>query len=224
MDAPLPKSGHYTTVANDKMNPPVEKEKQSCPHCAKKVIHLKQHIRNMHAVAPPPPPTPEPELVVVEIVPEPVIVALPPSPPPEKETFAAVAAKVTPPLVAYTPPMFPLYRAPVPGRDSSSVDATRVVNNLFKFTYGACPGRKAEWMLLVALWKDTPERFQISKQHISAGNTVPRITVTVWRDEAHISYAQYHIYMNPSAFATATHIDGHESGISYRLVEFMGKL
>lgn len=218
------KSGYYTTVVNNKMSVSIEKVKQSCPHCEKKVLHLKQHIKNMHTVLPSAPPLPPPTVdLLAAPEPEPIVVAAP-APPPEKETFAAVAAKVIPPMVAYTRPIMPpLFRQPVE-KNIANVDSVRVVNNIFKFGNRANPGKRSEWMLLVALWLDTPERFQITKPHIGAGNTVPRITMTVWRDELRENYCQYHIYMNPSAFAIATHIDGHDSGVSYRLIEFMSKL
>lgn len=179
----------------------------------------------MHAVAPPVP-APEPELVVVEKTPEPEIVVVkeqtpPPSPPPEKETFAAVAAKVPPALVMWKAPAKPSLFSK---GENSVIEPTRVVNNIFKFFTSAKPGRKSEWGLLTTLWQDTPGRFQISKVHSTALDPIPRITITVWRDHAHTAYSIYHVYMNQSAFARASHVDGVDCGIPYRIVDFVDKV
>jgi hypothetical protein len=219
--------------------PVVEKEKQACPHCGKKVLHMKQHVRNMHSVAPPlpplPPPTvdllepePEPELLVVEKTPEPVVVpeeqTPPPSPPPEKETFASVAAKVPPPIVVWKPLAYVFKPGLFAKGENSVIDASRVVNNVFKFVTAALPGRKSEWGLLTSLWQDTPARFQISRVHSTGLDPRPRITITVWRDTSRTTFSIYHIFMNQSAFAKASHVEGLDCGVPYRIVEFVEKV
>jgi hypothetical protein len=104
-----------------------------------------------------------------------------------------------------------------------TLDLERLMKNILKHWIPSVPGRKSEWALLCHLWESAPERFQIKKQHISAMNPLPRVTVTIYRDHKRVSYSQYHVYMDPSAFAQVLYIEGLDSGESYRLVEFTGK-
>ena len=209
--------------------------------CGKHIMHLKAHMKRNHPVekpkeaapvekpiekpivAPPvAPPSPEPEL------PEPV--ALPPTPPPTpKPSFAAVASSNSSASSAFTavlPYKIPKRLSPLPLPSITgerTLDLERLMKNVLKHWRPAVPGRKSEWALLCHLWQSAPERFQIGKQHISAMNPSPRVSVTIYRDHTHVSYSQYHIYMDPSAFAQVLYIEGLDCGESYRIIEFTGK-
>jgi len=212
-------------------------EKETCPQCGKQIMHLKAHIRRNHPVEKPieaapvekpiekpiVAPAPEPEL------PEPVV--LPPTPPPTpkpKPSFAAVASNSSSSsaFTAVLPYKLPKRLSPLPLPSITAerpLDVQRLMKNILKHWRPAVPGRKSEWALLCHLWESAPERFQISKQHISAMNPSPRVSVTIYRDHTHTSYSQYHIYMDPSAFAQVLYIEGHDCGESYRIIEFTGK-
>jgi ssDNA-binding Zn-finger/Zn-ribbon topoisomerase 1 len=175
-----------------------------------------------------PPVAPEPEL------PEPV--ALPPTPPPTPKptpSFAAVVTTVaasnsscSSAFTAVLPYKAPKRLSPLtlPSMTGERpLDYDRFMKNVLRHRNVAMPGRKSEWALLCHLWQSAPEKFQISKQHISSANPNPRVTVTIYRDQSRVVYSQYHIYMNPSAFAQALYIEGHDCGEDYRVVEFTGK-
>jgi len=222
-------------------------EKAECPQCGKHIMHLKAHMKRNHPVekpkeaapvekpiekpivAPPvAPPSPEPEL------PEPV--ALPPTPPPSlkpKPSFAAVVTTVasnsscSSAFTAILPYNAPKRLSPLTLPSMAvkrTLDYDRLMKNVFRHK-NVCRshGRKSEWALLCHLWQSAPEKFQVSDQHSTPSNPHPRVTVTIYRDHAHVIYSQYHIYMDPSAFAQALYVEGHDSGESYRVVEFIGK-
>jgi len=226
-------------------------EKAVCPECGKHIMHLKAHMKRNHPVVKPKEAVPDltidllapsPEQLSIPapvekpiVAPEPELpepVALPPTPPPTpkaRPSFAAVAASNSSSSSAFTavlPYKLPKRLSPLtlPSiTGERALDLDRLMKNVLKHWIPAAPGRKSEWALLCHLWESAPGRFQIKKQHISAGNPNPRVTVTIYRDHKCISYSQYHIYMDPSAFAQVLYIEGLDSGESYRLIEFFGK-
>ena len=226
--------------AHMKRNHPVEKPTEAAPvekhEDAESIVHfppeatklLKEAYTTIIAqqkliVAP----APEPEL------PEPV--ALPPTPPPTpkaRPSFAAVVTAVasnsssSSAFTAVLPYKAPKRLSPLtlPSMTGERpLDLERLMKNIFKHRNVARPGRKSEWALLCHLWQSAPEKFQISKQHISAGNPNPRVTVTIYRDQSRVVYSQYHIYMDPSAFGQALYIEGHCCGEDYTVIAFGGK-
>jgi len=211
-------------------------EKHKCPQCGKAVIHLAKHIKNMHGYNIPPevqaPKVLEPVVEKeAQTPPLPLVEAAAPAKTPPlplveaavKPSFAAAAAAHCPPMPPPLPPGPPPSWECLPKKVDKSVDAMRVVQNIFKYSIRACAGRKSEWFLLVSVWLAQPERFQITPVHTSPTNSRPRITVTVFQDEAHTRYSLYHIHMSMSAFAIASYIEGCDSGTTYKLVELMAQ-
>lgn len=195
-------------------------EKHKCPQCGKAVIHLARHIKNMH------PPVVEAPKVLEPVVAAAVAVKEAQTPPlplvavvAEKPSFAAAAAAHCPPMLPPLPPGPPPSWECLPKKVDKTIDALRIVQNMFQYHMRACAGRKSEWMMLVSVWLAQPERFQISSVHISASDPRSRITVTVFQDKTQTRYSLYHLYLNPSAFAKVTCIEGSDSGITYTLVE-----
>jgi len=215
-------------------------QKKTCPECGKKIIHLAHHVRRNH---------PKPKVVesipdpVIELEisapPTPALSTPPPSPPPLtptppppapiiKPTFATVAATNSdtptppPPASAFT---VVTYKPKKPASPSTLpytkvLDEKRVVRNVLKPHYTAMKGRKTEWNLLTQLWNIDPDLFQISKQHSTPSNPDSRITITIYKDQTHMKYSQYHLYLNPAAFGQVLYIDGNDCGESYKLIDF----
>jgi len=207
-------------------------EKHKCAQCGKAVIHLAKHIRNMH------PPVVEAPKVLEPVVekeaqtpPLPLVEAAAPAKTPPlplveaavKPSFAAAAAAYCPPMPPPLPPGPPPSWECLPKKIDKTVDALRIVQNMFRYTIRACAGRKSEWMLLVSVWFAQPERFQITPVHTSPTDPRSRITVTVFQDETQARYSLYHFYMNPSAFAKVACIEGSDSGVTYKLVECLAQ-
>ena len=192
------------------MSAPVEKT--ACEICQKKVLHMKQHMKNMHppapTAAPPPEPTPPPS-------PPPE-----PTPPPPEPTPAPPEPTPAPAPEPEKKPVAGLWVPRAFDKTFNTLDSARSVRFALSGTHKAEQGRRGEYLAICNLWDLHPELFNISEAHKSSTRPEWRITVTVMSSKSAHKWSVYHIYLAASAFAKITHVEGLDGYVPYRLLTF----